>query len=143
MKTYMPTPADQAARKWFVVDATNKVLGRLSSRIAMLLEGKQKPIYAPHMDVGDFVIVVNAEKIKVTGKKREQKAYYRHSGHPGGIKRRSFTEQLQTNPTEILRHAVRNMMPKNKMARYQQTKLKIYTGPEHPHEAQMPEELAI
>jgi large subunit ribosomal protein L13 len=128
-------------RRWYVVDAEGQTLGRLATRIADTLRGKRKPEYTPHIDTGDFVIVVNAEKISVTGKKLEQKIYYRHSGYPGGLRERTLAEELQRRPTEVLRKAVKGMLPRNRLARQQITKLKIYAGPEHPHQPQDPQPL--
>ena len=128
-------------RRWYVVDAENQTLGRLATRIADTLRGKRKPEYTPHVDTGDFVVVVNAEKIAVTGKKREQKIYYRHSGYPGGLRARTLGEELERRPTEVLRKAVKGMLPRNRLARQQINKLKIYAGPEHPHVAQNPQAL--
>ncbi len=142
MKTYVATPATRE-REWLVVDATGKTLGRLATQIADTLRGKRKPEYTPHCDVGDFVIVVNAEKIAVTGNKRADKRYYRHSGYPGGLRSRTLREQLDRRPTEVLRTAVKGMLPKNRLARQQINKLKIYAGPEHPHEAQAPKPLEV
>ena len=140
MKTYVAKP-DTRERNWLVVDASGKTLGRLATQIADTLRGKRKPEYTPHVDTGDFVIVVNAEKIQVTGNKLDQKRYYRHSGYPGGLRSRTLREQLDRRPTEVLRVAVKGMLPKNRLARQQITKLKIYAGPEHPHEAQNPKPL--
>ena len=140
MKTYVATSADRE-RNWLVVDAAGKTLGRLATQIADLLRGKGKPEYTPHVDTGDFVIVVNAEKIQVTGNKLDQKRYYRHSGYPGGIRSRTLREQLERRPEEVLRAAVKGMLPKNRLARQQITKLKIYAGPEHPHGPQAPQPL--
>ena len=140
MKTYTAKPGE-IAREWYVVDAEGKTLGRLATQIADTLRGKRKPQYTPHVDTGDFVIVVNAEKIQVTGNKLDQKRYYRHSGYPGGLRSRTLREQLERRPTEVLRIAVKGMLPKNRLARQQITKLKIYAGPEHPHEAQNPRPL--
>jgi large subunit ribosomal protein L13 len=142
MKTWNAKPAD-VERRWYVVDAEGETLGRLSTQIADALRGKRKPGYTPHVDTGDFVIVVNAEKIGVTGKKLQQKLYYRHSGYPGGIRSRTLAEQLDRRPTEVIRKAVKGMLPRNKLGRAQIVKLKIYAGPDHPHEAQMPEPLQI
>jgi large subunit ribosomal protein L13 len=128
-------------RRWYVVDAEGQTLGRLATRIADTLRGKRKPEYTPHIDTGDFVVVVNADKIAVTGKKLEQKIYYRHSGYPGGLRERTLSEELQRRPTEVLRKAVKGMLPRNRLARQQITKLKIYAGPEHPHVAQNPDPL--
>ena len=130
-------------RNWVLFDAENQVLGRLASRIALILRGKHKPTYTPFLDTGDFVVVVNAEKIAVTGKKLDGKLYRRHSGYPGGLRTRTLREQLQRRPTEVLRIAVKGMLPRNKLARAQITKLKIYAGPEHPHHAQAPEPLDL
>ena len=142
MNTYH-TPVKEIERKWFVVDAENKVLGRLASEIAMRLRGKHKPNFAPHMDVGDFIIVVNAEKVKLTGNKLDDKVYYHHSGYMGGIKERTAKEMLEKKPTELLKSAVKGMLTKNSLGRRQLKKLKIYTGNEHPHAAQQPEALEI
>jgi large subunit ribosomal protein L13 len=140
MKTYSAKPGE-VTREWYLVDAEGKTLGRLATQIADTLRGKRKPQYTPHVDTGDFVIVVNAEKIQVTGNKLDQKRYYRHSGYPGGLRSRTLREQLERRPTEVLRVAVKGMLPKNRLARQQITKLKIYAGPEHPHEAQNPKPL--
>jgi large subunit ribosomal protein L13 len=140
MKTYSAKPGE-ITRDWYLVDAEGKTLGRLATQIADTLRGKRKPQYTPHVDTGDFVIVVNAEKIHVSGNKLDQKRYYRHSGYPGGLRSRTLREQLDRRPTEVLRVAVKGMLPKNRLARQQITKLKIYAGPEHPHEAQNPKPL--
>lgn len=137
MKSYMAKKFE-VPRRWFVVDAQGKVLGRLASRIATVLRGKNKPEFTPHSDTGDFVVVVNAGQVKLTGKKLDQKIYYRHSGYMGGLKETSARQMLKKKPEEILRHAVRGMLPKNSLGRNQLKKLKIYTGAEHPHEAQQP-----
>jgi large subunit ribosomal protein L13 len=142
MKTYVPTPADRE-RNWLVVDAAGKTLGRLATQVADQLRGKRKPEYTPHVDVGDFVIVINAEKIAVTGNKRAAKRYYRHSGYPGGLRSRTLQEMLERRPEEVIRRAVRGMMPRNRLARKQLTKLKVYAGPDHPHAAQKPQPLEI
>ena len=142
MKTYVATPQDRE-RNWVLVDANGQNLGRLATQIADVLRGKRKPTYTPHCDVGDFVVVVNAEKISVTGNKRTEKMYHRHSGHPGGLKSRSLNEMLERRPEEVIRIAVKGMLPKNRLARKQITKLKIYAGPDHPHAAQKPEPLEI
>ena len=141
-KTYTAKPGE-IERRWHVVDAEGQTLGRLATRIADVLRGKDKPVYTPHVDTGDFVIVVNAEKIAVTGKKLDDKIYYRHSGYPGGIKQRTLREQLDRRPTEVLRVAVKGMLPKNKLAARQLVKLKIYAGHEHPHAAQDPKPLVV
>ena len=130
--------AGEIERRWYLVDAEGKTLGRLATQIAERLRGKTKPVYTPHVDTGDFVVVVNAEKIAVTGKKLDEKLYYRHSGYPGGLRQRTLREQLNRLPTEVLRKAVRGMLPRNRLGRQQLTKLKIYAGPEHPHGAQEP-----
>jgi large subunit ribosomal protein L13 len=137
MKTYSAKPGE-IARDWYVVDAEGKTLGRLATQIADRLRGKGKPQFTAHVDTGDFVVVVNAEKIAVTGNKLDDKLYYRHSGYPGGLKVRPLREQLERRPAEVLRKAVKGMLPRNKLSRQQITKLKIYAGPEHPHEAQAP-----
>ena len=142
MKTYSAKPGE-VTREWYLVDAEGQTLGRLATQIADTLRGKRKPQFTPHVDTGDFVIVVNAEKIQVTGNKLDQKRYYRHSGYPGGLRSRTLREQLDRRPTEVLRVAVKGMLPKNRLARQQLTKLKIYAGPEHPHAAQAPKELKI
>jgi large subunit ribosomal protein L13 len=142
MKTYVATPADRE-RDWLVVDAAGQTLGRLATQIADALRGKRKPTYTPHVDTGDFVIVVNAEKISVTGNKRQNKRYYRHSGYPGGLRSRSLAEMLDRRPEEVIRLAVKGMLPRNRLARKQLTKLKVYAGPEHPHAAQQPQPMEI
>ncbi len=142
MKTYVATPSDRE-RSWVLVDASGKTLGRLATQIADILRGKRKPEYTPHIDVGDFVVVINASEIAVTGNKREQKRYYRHSGYPGGLRSRTLGEQLERRPEEVIRRAVRGMLPRNRLARRQITKLKVYAGPDHPHAAQKPEPLEI
>jgi large subunit ribosomal protein L13 len=134
----MARPA-QVERKWHLIDAEGQTLGRLATESARLLRGKNKPQYTPHVDTGDFVVVVNAEKVAVTGKKAEQKVYYRHTGRPGGLKETSYEVMLERKPTEILRKAVKGMMPRTRLGRQQFRKLKIYAGPEHPHEAQNPQ----
>ena len=142
MKTYSAKPGE-IQRDWYVVDAEGQTLGRLATRIANTLRGKNKATYTPHTDTGDFVIVVNAEKIHVTGQKLDQKLYYNHSGYPGGLRTRSLRAQLERRPTEVLRKAVKGMLPRNRLARQQINKLKVYAGPEHPHEAQAPKELQL
>ncbi|MBA3425171.1 MAG: 50S ribosomal protein L13 [Rubrobacter sp.] len=138
MKSYMARPLE-VERKWHVIDAEGQTLGRLASEIARLLRGKNKAQYTPHVDTGDFVVVVNAEKVVVTGRKAEQKVYRRHTGYPGGLKETSYEQMLARKPTEILRKAVHGMMPRTRLARKQFKKLKIYAGPEHPHDAQNPQ----
>ncbi len=140
MKTWN-AKAEDVERRWFVVDAEGQNLGRLATRIADTLRGKRKPTYTPHVDSGDFVVVVNAEKIAVTGNKLDDKKYYRHSGYPGGLRVRTLREQLDRQPTEVIRGAVKGMLPRNRLARRQITKLKVYAGPAHPHEAQNPQPL--
>jgi large subunit ribosomal protein L13 len=140
VKTYSAKPGE-VQRNWWVVDADGKNLGRLASEIAVVLRGKNKPQYTPHTDTGDFVVVVNAEKIAVTGKKLTDKLYRRHSGYPGGLTTETLGHLLQRRPNEVIRRAVKGMMPKNRIAAHQLTKLKIYSGPKHPHVAQKPEEL--
>jgi large subunit ribosomal protein L13 len=142
MKTYSAKPGE-IAREWYLVDADGQTLGRLATLVADTLRGKRKPQYTPHVDTGDFVIVVNAEKIVTTGNKLDQKRYYRHSGYPGGLRSRTLREQLERRPTEVIRAAVKGMLPKNKLARHQLTKLKVYAGPEHPHESQAPKPLDL
>jgi large subunit ribosomal protein L13 len=141
-KTYLP-PQDKLEREWYVVDATDKRLGRLASEIAMVLRGKRKAEYTPHLDTGDFVVVINAEKVAVTGKKRTQKVYRRHSGRPGGMKTETFAKLQQRLPERILEHAVKGMLPKNSLGKQLFTKLKVYAGPTHPHAAQKPKELIV
>jgi large subunit ribosomal protein L13 len=142
VKSYMARPLE-VERRWYVVDAEGQTLGRLAAEIARVLRGKSKPQYTPHVDTGDFVVVVNAERIVVTGRKAEQKVYRRHSGYPGGLKTTSYEQLLERQPTEILRKAVKGMMPKTRLAHQQLRKLKIYAGPEHPHAAQSPQKLEV
>jgi large subunit ribosomal protein L13 len=137
VRTYSPKAAE-LTHAWHVIDAEDVVLGRLATQVATLLRGKHKPTYAPHMDTGDFVVIVNAEKVALTGNKREQKFAYRHSGYPGGLRKRSFGEMLDTKPESLLEKVVKGMLPKNKLGRAQGKKLKVYAGPEHPHSAQQP-----
>lgn len=137
MRTYSPKAGD-ITRQWHVVDATDVVLGRLASQTAQLLRGKHKATFAPHVDGGDFVIIINADKVALTGAKLEQKRAYRHSGHPGGLKSTSYTQLLEENPEKAVEKAVRGMLPKTSLGRQQLGKLKVYTGPEHPHAAQQP-----
>ena len=136
-KTYVATP-ETRNREWVVVDAEGQTLGRLATRIADQLRGKNKPEYTPHIDTGDFVVVINAEKIKVTGNKLTEKIYYRHTGYPGGLRSRTLEQMLERRPEEVIRLAVKGMLPRNRLARQQLRKLKVYAGPEHPHEAQRP-----
>lgn len=137
MRTYSPKPGD-VERQWHVIDATDVVLGRLASHTATLLRGKHKPVYAPHIDTGDFVIVVNADKVALTGDKLEQKIDYRHSGRPGGLRATSYAELLDRNPRRVIEKAVKGMLPHNSLGRKMLRKLKVYAGPEHPHQAQKP-----
>jgi large subunit ribosomal protein L13 len=141
-KTYSPKPAD-IERRWYVVNARGKALGRLSTEIARILTGKNKPQWAPHIDTGDFVVVVNAEKTVLTGRKEDQKTYYRHSGRPGSLKAETARELRQRRPGLLIERAVRGMLPKNKVGRGQIKKLKVYAGPDHPHQAQQPEVLEV
>ena len=137
MRTYTPKPGD-VEKTWYVIDATDVVLGRLASQVATLLRGKHKPIFAPHLDTGDFVIVINAEKVALTGQKREKKIAYRHSGYPGGLRATPYAELLEKFPERAVEKAVRGMLPKNTLGRNQLKKLKVYAGGEHPHQAQQP-----
>ena len=142
MKTFVAN-SETRQRDWYVVDAEGRTLGRLATRIADTLRGKHKPEYTPHVDTGDFVIVINAEKVAVTGNKLRDKRYWRHSGHPGGIRSRTLGEMLDKRPEEVIRKAVRGMLPRNRLARKQLTKLKVYAGPDHPHAAQQPTEMEV
>ncbi len=141
-KTYS-VKASEIQRRWYVVDASGQILGRLATQIARVLRGKHKPIYSPHLDTGDYVIVVNAEKIRVTGRKLDQKVYYRHSGYPGGQKMETLRQALQRHPERVIIHAVRGMLPKKALGRQMLKKLKVYAGPHHPHAAQQPEPLPL
>ena len=142
MKTYTVKPGD-IKRQWRLVDAEGKTLGRLASRIAAILKGKHKPIYTPHVDVGDYVIVINADKIHVTGRKMLQKMYHRHSGYPGGLKSTNLRDLLQRHPTRAVEYAVKGMLPKNRLGRRMFKKLKVYAGSDHPHQAQEPQVLEL
>ena len=142
MKTYT-VKAAEIKQEWFVVDAAGKTLGRLASEIAQILRGKHKPTYSPHLDCGDFVIVVNADKIHVTGQKLDKKIYYRHSGYPGGLKEVSLRRQLEKHPDRVITAAVKGMLPKNRLGRRMIKKLKVYAAPTHPHEAQQPKPLEL
>jgi large subunit ribosomal protein L13 len=142
MRTFVATP-ETRQRDWYVVDAEGKTLGRLATQIADTLRGKRKPEYTPHVDTGDFVVVVNAEKVRVTGDKRNAKLYHRHSGYPGGLRTRTLGEMLERRPEEVIRLAVRGMLPRNRLARQQLRKLKVYAGSDHPHAAQKPVELEV
>lgn len=137
MRTFTPKPGE-VERSWYVIDATDVVLGRLASHAAQLLRGKHKPVFAPHVDAGDFVIIINAEKVALTGKKLEQKLAYRHSGYPGGLRAVKYSELLEKNPERAIEKAVKGMLPKNKLATQQLKHLKVYSGSEHPHQAQKP-----
>lgn len=142
MKTWTPKTAE-IERRWWVVDADGLILGRLASQLATVLRGKHKPAYTPHADVGDYVVVVNAEKVAVTGDRRAQKMYYRHSGYPGGLREMTLDEMLKRHPERVIRLAVRGMLPRNRLGRHMLDKLRVYAGPSHPHEAQAPSPLAI
>jgi large subunit ribosomal protein L13 len=141
MKTFVATPSNRE-RNWLLVDASEKTLGRLATQIADALRGKRKPTYTPHIDTGDFVVVVNAEKIRVTGSKLQDKRYYKHSGYPGGLRTRTLQEMLDRRPEEVIRLAVKGMLPRNRLGRQQMRKLKVYAGPDHPHQAQQPKPFA-
>ena len=142
MKTYYAKPLE-VEREWVVIDATDQVLGRVAAKAAHILKGKHKPQYTPHVDTGDFVIIVNADKIRMTGTKATSKEYYRHSGFPGGLKMETFAEAMQKHPERVIEHAVKGMLPKNPLGRKQGKKLKVYVGPEHPHAAQKPREIKM
>ena len=142
MRTFVATPENRQ-RDWYVVDADGKTLGRLATQIADALRGKRKPEYTPHCDTGDFVVVINAAKVRVTGNKPQRKLYHRHSGYPGGLRSRTFAEMLDRRPEEVIRKAVKGMLPRNRLGRQQLRKLKVYAGPEHPHEAQKPKQMEI
>jgi len=142
LKTYVPKP-DEVQRKWYLVDAQGQVLGRLASRIAFILQGKHKPSYARHLDVGDHVVVVNADKVRLTGRKAQRKTYVRFTGYPGGLREVRFRTLLQTKPERIIEHAVRGMLPRNNLGRRMFKKLKVYAGDTHPHQAQQPEALEL
>jgi large subunit ribosomal protein L13 len=140
MKTYSPK-AGEVQRNWYVIDAQDKILGRMAAEIARRLRGKHKPEFAPHIDTGDFIVVVNAKKVKVTGQKLEKKKYYRHTGYPGGLKETTLARMMESKPEEVIRHAVKGMLPKNRLGRAMLKKLKVYAGPDHPHQAQQPQAL--
>ncbi|HCW51526.1 MAG TPA: 50S ribosomal protein L13 [Clostridiales bacterium] len=142
MRTYVAKPSE-IQKRWYVVDAEGKTLGRLASRIAAILRGKHKPTYTPFLDTGDYVIVINADKVVVTGDKAEGKLYYRHSGYPGGLKTTTFRRMMETRPERVIEIAVRGMLPHNRLGRAMAKKLKVYAGPVHPHEAQQPERLEL
>lgn len=134
---------EDADRKWYVIDANNQVLGRLAAQVAQVIRGKKKPIFTPNMDTGDFVIILNADKIRMTGKRESQKTYFSHSGYPGGLKTRSFSDMMQKKPEFVIHHAVKGMLPKNRLGRQLIKKLKVYAGDSHPHAAQKPEPLSF
>ena len=142
MKTYHAKPGE-VEREWLLVDATDMVVGRLASEIAQILKGKRKPVYTPHVDTGDFVVIINAEKVRLTGNKANDKIYYSHSGYPGGLKEVSFQRMLDKHPERIVEKAVKGMLPKNSLGRAMNRKLKVYAGPEHPHEAQKPRQITL
>jgi large subunit ribosomal protein L13 len=142
MRTYVAKPST-IEKKWYVVDASGRTLGRLATTVADALRGKRKPIYTPNIDTGDFVVVVNAGKVVVTGNKADQKMYYRHSGYPGGLKSESYRHLFERKPEQVVRLAIRGMLPHNKLGRAQLRKLKVYAGPDHPHQAQRPEALSV
>ena len=142
MKTYYAKPGE-VEREWLLVDATDLVLGRMATQIAAILKGKNKPTYTPHVDTGDFVVVINAEKIRVTGKKAEQKTYYRHTQYPGGLKAVPYRRMMEKHPERIIEKAVKGMLPKNTLGRAMGMKLKVYAGPEHPHAAQDPRKIEL
>lgn len=142
MKTYYAKPSE-VQREWLLVDATDMTLGRLASEVAQILRGKNKPTYTPHIDTGDFVVVVNAEKIKITGAKATDKVYYRHTGYVGHLKSETFTEAMEKHPTRVIEHAVRGMLPKGTLGTQMYKKLKVYAGPEHPHQAQNPRKIEL
>ena len=142
MRTYTPKPAD-VQRQWYVIDATDVVLGRLASQVAQLLRGKHKPIYAPHLDTGDFVVIVNAGKVALSGSKLEQKKAYRHSGYPGGLRAVNYGDLMAKHPERVVEKAVKGMLPKNSLGRKTLSKLKVYAGPTHPHQAQQPQPYEI
>ncbi|KPJ54321.1 50S ribosomal protein L13 [candidate division TA06 bacterium DG_24] len=142
MRTYVPGLLE-AEQRWYVVDAEGKVLGRLASRIAYILRGKHRPEFTPHLDLGDHVIVINAEKVIVTGQKSQTKTYHRHSGYPGGVKTITFKQMLEKHPERVIYLAVKGMLPRNRLGRRMLKKLRVYSGPTHPHQAQTPEVLAI
>jgi len=138
-KTYFASTDNEI--KWYIIDANGKTLGRLATQVAMVLRGKNQPTYTPHVDIGNRVVVINAEKVVVTGKKPDQKKYYHHSGYPGGLKAKTFKEMIQHKPEQVVHHAVRGMLPQNRLGRKLGKKLKVYRGPEHPHQAQQPQPL--
>ena len=142
MKTYY-AKTGEVEREWVLIDAEDQVLGRVAVKAATILKGKHKPTYTPHVDTGDFVVIINADKIRVTGNKATQKRYYRHTGHPGGLKSESFAEAMQKHPERVVEKAVKGMLPKNTLGRAMGKKLKVYAGPEHPHAAQKPRQISM
>ena len=142
VKTYYAKPGE-VEREWLLIDAEDQVLGRVAAKAANILRGKHKPTYTPHVDTGDFVVIINADKIRVTGNKGEAKRYYRHSGYPGGLKSESFNDAIAKHPERVLEHAIKGMIPKTTLGREQAKKLKVYAGPEHPHAAQQPREIKV
>ncbi len=138
MKSFIAKPKE-VERKWYVIDAKDKTLGRMATEAASILRGKKKPTYTPHVDCGDYVIIINADKVHVTGKKRKEKIYKRHTGYPGGLREMTFEQLMEKHPTEVVRHAIKGMLPKGKLGRQMFKKLKVYAGPEHNHSAQKPE----
>ena len=142
MKTYYAKPGE-VEREWLIIDAEDQVLGRVAAKAAQILRGKHKPQYTPHVDTGDFVIIINADKIRVTGNKAQDKRYYRHSGHPGGLKYETFEQAMAKHPERVIEHAVKGMLPKNTLGRAQGKKLKVYAGPDHPHAAQNPRKIEL
>ena len=142
MGTYYAKPGE-VEREWLLIDAEDQILGRLATQVAQILKGKNKPEYTPHVDVGDFVVIINAEKIRLSGNKAAQKTYYRHSGYPGALKSESFERALERHPERVVEHAVKGMLPKNTLGRAQGKKLKVYAGPEHPHAAQKPRQIEL
>ncbi len=143
MRKTLSAKPHEIERTWYVVDAEGKTLGRLATEIARILRGKHKPIYTPHVDTGDYVIVINADKVRVTGNRLDQKMYYRHSGYMGGLKTVSLRRMLETHPERVIEHAVKGMLPKNRLGRQMYKKLKVYASPEHPHQAQKPQPLEL
>jgi large subunit ribosomal protein L13 len=142
VKTYYAKP-NEVEREWVLIDAEDQILGRVAAKAAHILKGKHKPTYTPHVDTGDFVVIINADKVKLSGTKAESKEYYRHSGYPGGLKCETFKEAMEKHPTRVIEHAVKGMLPKNTLGRKQGMKLKVYAGPEHPHAAQKPREIKL
>ena len=142
MKTYYAKPGE-VEREWVLIDAEDQILGRVATKAATILKGKHKPQYTPHVDTGDFVIIVNADKIRLSGTKAQQKEYYRHSGFPGGLKMETFTEAMEKHPERVIEHAVKGMLPKNTLGRAMGKKLKVYAGPDHPHAAQQPRQITM